>query len=309
MRDLFRKILLIGWKTSSSHPTEVDPFQYLLAGGSAWYLWLETYKAADKKAIYYGKKYRNTYTYLYLFSVLAVVFGLTNAGLNIHSQWSIIFPCGELLSLGSIAWFYRSEKKNNWHHQWIQQRFHAEYIRCLPLICSEKPNQDIYTNLADVGAEERRRLHELLFNSEPQLLNCLAYALALAKNQQHYFTNVSLREAFIGRRVEQISYVLFTITVIAVMMEFFFHSGWIMVITTLLPASTASIHGAMEAEESERIERRSQIMAQEMKDWLDQYENHTNKNINKGMSELAGLLLSDVEGWHKLMKDRSIHIG
>lgn len=309
MRNLFRKILLIGWKSPSSAATDIDPVQYLLAEGKAWDFWLQNFKVADQKAIFYGEKYRDTYTYLYLFSVLAVFFAIINAGLHMHNQWSIIFPCGELLSLGSIAWFYRSEKKNNWHIQWIQQRFHAEYIRCLPLIYFEKPNQDIYTNPIDSGAEERKHLHKMLFNSEPEVLNCLSYAIALAKNQRRYFTNVSLREAFIGRRVEQISYVLFTITVIAVILEFFFHSGWIMVITTLLPVSTASIHGAMEAEESERIERRSQIMAHEMKNWLDRYENPVKEKINEGMSELAGLLLSDVEGWHKLMKDRSIHIG
>ena len=310
MRDQFRKVLLIGWQEPLNIPIGANPILHLPCEGDDWESWKKRSQVADNKASYYGKKYRDTYTYLYFFSVLAVVFGVINAGLKLEHQWAILFPCGELFSLAAIAWFYRSEKKNDWHNHWIHQRFHAEYLRCLPLICLENPDNPIYKSYGNVGATERKQLHEKLFLSSPSVLKCMNYGIALAKNQYWYFARTCLREKFIGNRVEKLSYVLFTITVVAVIMEFFVHTGWIMVITTLLPAATASLHGAMEAEESERLERRYKVMEDSMKDWLAKYDSCADEVIARtGMRELVDLLLSEVEGWHKLMKDRSIHIG
>ena len=310
MRDQFRNFLLLGWKDSSKIYADANPLLHLPGEGKLWESWKTAFELADNKASDYGKKFRNTYTYLYFFSIVAVVFGVLNIGLNLEGPLKIIFPIGELLSIGTIAWFYWSEKKHDWHKEWIQYRFHTEYLRCLPLICLESPDKVDYKSSGAIGTNERKKLHEEIFQSSPSISSCMNYAVALAKNQRKYFHKASAREKFIEKRVEKISYIFFGITFIAVVLEFFVHTGWIMVITTLLPAAVASLHGAMGSEESGRNEGRYKMMEEGTKDWLNDYEHCSEDNIKaKGMHELANLLLSEVDGWHKLMKDLEIHLG
>jgi hypothetical protein len=310
MRDQFRNFLLLGWKDSSKHYADADPFLHLPGEGKLWESWKTAFGLADHQASYFGKKFRNTYTYLYFFSIVAVVFGVFNIGLNLEGPWKIIFPIGELLSIVTIAWFYWSEKKHDWHKKWIQHRFHTEYLRCLPLFCLESPDKLEYKGYGVSDAHERKKLHEEIFLSSPSVSSCMNYAVALAKNQRKYFDKASAREKFISERVETISYIFFGVTFIAVILEFFVHTGWIMVITTLLPAAVASLHGAMGSEESGRNNGRYKMMEDGMNAWLNDYENSSEDLVkNKGMHELANLLLSEVDGWHKLMKDLEVHLG
>jgi hypothetical protein len=310
MRNQLRKFLLLGWKGSPKNYPDANPLLHLPKEEKLWESWRKAFELADHKASDYGNKFRNTYTYLYFFSIVAIGFAVLNIGLHLESPLEMIFPIGELVSLVTIAWFYWSGKKNKWHEKWVQYRFHSEYLRCLPLICLKSPENLDYKSYGSLYADEKKKLHEEMFLLNPSISSCMNYAIALAKNQLKYFDLASAKEKFIRERVETISYILFGVTFIAVILHFFIHTGWIVVITTLLPAATASLHGVMGSEESGRNEVRYKVMEEGITSWLSDYEGCTDDVVkSEGMHELANLLLSEADGWHKLMKDLEIHLG
>lgn len=342
LRNFSRKLLLLGWKPvdlpEEGHPISNIPAIY----GDDGKKYLEAFEHADLAASDAGGCYRDSYTILYLCAALAVLFSVINVSLGWEGRQALTWVAFEAVMLSIIAWVYRRTRKAKWHEHWVSLRFQSEFLRCLPMISAHSPEfpsgwymPHCRTISPSVNAEpipsylqvlhhahnshendeverenERRNLYAKLRASVEKgsgeaLKQTMIYAEELAKDQRWYHCRSAQREMAIEKAIHVISMSFFLGTVVAVLCHFFWHSSWLIVFATVLPACAASLHGFLAHEETERLAARYSGMAFQLDAWLNDQASSTEERLEK----LIELLMSEVSDWQGLLQHQSLHIG
>lgn len=342
VRNFFRSLLLTGWEPENlpvgGQPASNIPEIYGKDGNE----YLEAFERADFAASEAGGCYRDSYTILYLCAALAVFFAVINVAIEWEDFKAFAWVVSEAIMLLIIGFIYWHARKAKWHENWINLRFHSEYLRCLPMIAtrySELPSGwhmphtttishsnngeplpsylQVFNHAHghhDIAEGERTKerssfyakLHESEKNDSSETLKqTMIYAEELAKNQRRYHCMSAQREMAIERRIHVISMSLFFSTALAVLCHFLWHSPWLTVVATVLPACAASLHGFLAHEETERFAARYSGMAFQLDAWLNDQDSPTNDRLEK----LISMLMSEVTDWHGLLQHKSLHIG
>jgi hypothetical protein len=138
IRNFFRKrVLLAGWQAHDlpAAPSQ-DSSQALLARliGPAL---LERVTGAlddsDTQAQRIGGCARDAYTVLYGCAALAVLFAAWGVA-SASPAMRLVVSVAELGTLVVLFLTFRNAHRVNWHEHWLGLRFHAEFLRCLPVL-------------------------------------------------------------------------------------------------------------------------------------------------------------------------------
>lgn len=76
---------------------------------------------------------RDAYTVLYGCSALAVLLAAWGVATTSHGL-QVALALAELATLVVLFLTFRSAHRVNWHEHWLGLRFHAEFLRCLPVL-------------------------------------------------------------------------------------------------------------------------------------------------------------------------------
>jgi hypothetical protein len=138
----------------------------------------------------------------------------------------------------------------------------------------------------------------------------LAYGRVLAGQQLRYHCIRAQQEQAIVHRVHALSMAAFGLTVVAVLVHFWWHSALLTVICTGVPAFAASLHGFLAQEESERLAASFSAMAVRLHDWLERPDGADLAAMQERLGELAELLMGEMQDWHRLFGDKGMyHLG
>jgi hypothetical protein len=138
IRNFFRKrCLLAGWQAHDlrAAPSQ-DSSQALLArliGPALLQRVTGALNDSDTLAQRIGGCARDAYTVLYGCAALAVLlaaWGVATASPTLR----IVMSVAELGTLVVLFLTFRTAHRVNWHEHWLGLRFHAEFLRCLPVL-------------------------------------------------------------------------------------------------------------------------------------------------------------------------------
>lgn len=162
---------------------------------------------------------------------------------------------------------------------------------------------------------ERARLYQRLrahAEVEPAkyAARALAYGRVLAGQQLRYHCIRAQQEQALVHRVHALSMVAFGLTVVAVLVHFWWHSALLTIICTGVPAFAASLHGFLAQEESERLTASFSAMAGRLQAWLDGEDGADLSSMQARLGELAELMMGEMQDWHRLFGDKGMyHLG
>ena len=164
----------------------------------------------------------------------------------------------------------RAKDATTW---WTRRRRPRRTWPRWPRITTKAEDPAIVEQAAEQRAE-RARLYEELharFLAQPAhyAAEALAYARLLAGQQLRYHCLRAQQEQTIVHRVHQLSVGAFGMTILAVIVHFWWHSAVLTIICTAVPAFAASLHGFVAQEESERLAASYSAMANRLQGWLD----------------------------------------
>lgn len=139
-----RRFLLAGWQAHDlpAAPSQ-DSSQSLLErliGPALLQRVTGALNDSDTQAQRIGGCARDAYTVLYACSALAVVLAAwatasSSPGLRLG------LAVGELCTLVVLFLTFRNAHRVNWHEHWLGLRFHAEFLRCLPVLAALDPER------------------------------------------------------------------------------------------------------------------------------------------------------------------------
>lgn len=264
---------------------------------------------ADLLAGRIGGCARDAYTVLYGCAALAVLFAAIGSSIGGAGLIIKAMIAAELLTLGVLFVTFQQAHSVNWHGRWLGLRFHAEFLRCVPLLAmlrEERAAGWLVRHQAQAGAhdhdpehlralrhehhdsvdersvghEQRQQqvrdelfgqLHQR-YRDDPQRYarGCLAHAHLLARQQQRYHCLRAQQERAIVHRTHTLSIAGFSLTIVAVLLHTWWHAPLLTVVSTGVPAFAAALHGFVAQEESERLAASSQAMARRLHAWLDE---------------------------------------
>lgn len=352
VRRFFRnRMLLVGWRPrllphAPSQPA-ADGALDGLVGATLRHTMGEALSLADTLAGRIGGCARDAYTILYGCAALAVLFAATGVAIGGHGAIINGLLVAELLTLGVLFVTFRQAHMVNWHGRWLGLRFHAEFLRCLPLLAmlreeltpgwlarqvhaapqGEEPEHlQVLSEHHHGGHDERAAGHEqrqqqlrddLFWELHARFLeaperyahDCLGYARMLAQQQQRYHCLRAQQEQAIVHRVHTLSIAGFSLTIAAVLLHAWWDSPILTVVSTGVPAFAAALHGFVAQEESERLAANSQSMARSLHQWIaDSAEVDDDVGgIQASLSRLVKLMMSEVRDWHRLFDNKAFY--
>lgn len=353
---LRRRFLLAGWQPHDlpAAPSQ-DSSQALLErliGPTMLQRVTGALNDSDSLAQRIGGCARDAYTVLYACAALAVLLAAWGAASEQHTL-RLALAVAELVTLVVLFLTYRNAHRVNWHEHWLGLRFHAEFLRCLPVLAAAAQEQSprwghgrahhetdaedapLPPHLAALSshhhanedaraAAHERAQHDLrstllaslerLCQDDPwtYTTTALAYARQLALQQLRYHCRRAQEEQVIVHRVHAISLVSFAATIGAVMAHLVWHEPVLTMISTGVPAFTASLQGFSAQEESERLTASYGSMAHRLDAWLNVPlgDDAGIAEIQEHLSNLVGLLMSEVHDWHRLFGEKGMyHLG
>jgi hypothetical protein len=307
---------------------------------------------ADSEARHIGGCARDAYTVLYACAGLAVLFAACGVAAAGNYTVLNLLVLAELAMLLVLLLTFRSAHRVNWHGRWMALRFHVEFLRCLPITAamhpdslqarqarqgSEEPDapvsdaphlaalRDHHRKAAGAGvATHSAELRTARANLYQQLrghalqqpadyaAQALGYGRTLAGQQLRYHCVRAQQEQTIVHRVHTLSTAAFGLTVVAVLVHFWWHSALLTVICTGVPAFAASLHGFLAPEESERLAASFSAMAVRLQGWLDGTDDigADLPAMQRRLGELAELMMGEMQDWHRLFGDKGMyHLG
>jgi hypothetical protein len=136
---LRRRLLLAGWEAHDLPAAPSQDSSQALLGRLIGPVLLQKVTGAlnesDTQAQRIGGCARDAYTVLYGCSALAVLLAAWGAATELHAL-RLALAVGELGMLVLLFLTYRNAHKINWHERWLGLRFHAEFLRCLPVLAA-----------------------------------------------------------------------------------------------------------------------------------------------------------------------------
>lgn len=140
IRNFFRsRFLLAGWQAHDLPPAaSQDSSQALLGrliGPALLQRLTATLDESDTLAQRIGGCARDAYTVLYGCSALAVLLAAWGAAIELHGL-RLALAVAELATLVVLFLTFRKAHRINWHEHWLGLRFHAEFLRSLPVLAA-----------------------------------------------------------------------------------------------------------------------------------------------------------------------------
>jgi hypothetical protein len=140
IRNFIRsRFLLAGWQAHDLPPApSQDSSQALLArliGPALLQRVTSALNESDTLAQRIGGCARDAYTVLYGCSALAVLLAAWGAATELHGL-RLALAVAELATLVVLFLTFRNAHRVNWHEHWLGLRFHAEFLRCLPVLAA-----------------------------------------------------------------------------------------------------------------------------------------------------------------------------
>jgi hypothetical protein len=138
IRNFFRKrILLAGWQAHDlpAAPSQ-DASQALLGrliGPGLLQRVTGALDESDTLAQRIGGCARDAYTVLYGCAALAVLLAAWGVASE-SASLRVLLSVAELGTLLVLFFTFRNAHRVNWHEHWLGLRFHAEFLRCLPVL-------------------------------------------------------------------------------------------------------------------------------------------------------------------------------
>ncbi|MBK9440046.1 MAG: hypothetical protein IPN53_01565 [Comamonadaceae bacterium] len=311
-RALIRnRLLLAGWRAkdlplSPTMATTSASFQALVGPAIQQHMTQALFQA-DLLAGQIGGCARDAYTVLYACASFAVLFAASGVVVSDHGVMIYLLGLAELSMLLILLMTFRNAHQVNVHQRWLGLRFHAEFLRCVPLLAAlpvesttskgqlhQKHARGQHGDVPHLKAlsgkhkqinDKNLQLHEQaqqvlssqlieqlreVYLRDPLAYTqrCMVHANLLAKQQLHYYCLKAQQEQAIVGRSHWLSMVAFGLTLVAVLTHFFIHSPLLTVINTVVPAFVASLHGFLAQEESERLAASNRQMAIRIHQWI-----------------------------------------
>jgi hypothetical protein len=140
IRNVFRRrFLLAGWQAHDLPDAPSQDSSQALLGRLIGLALLQRVTGAlnesDTLAQRIGGCARDAYTVLYGCSALAVLLAAWGAATE-HHTLRLALAVAELLTLVVLFLTFRNAHRVNWHEHWLGLRFHAEFLRCLPVLAA-----------------------------------------------------------------------------------------------------------------------------------------------------------------------------
>jgi hypothetical protein len=138
IRNFFRKrVLLAGWEAHDLPAAPSQDSSQALLGRLIGPALLQRVTSAlidsDTLAQRIGGCARDAYTVLYGCAALAVLLAAWGVA-STSETVRLLVSVGELLTLIVLFITFRNAHRINWHEHWLGLRFHAEFLRCLPVL-------------------------------------------------------------------------------------------------------------------------------------------------------------------------------
>ncbi|HEX2790261.1 MAG TPA: hypothetical protein VHN17_07505 [Steroidobacteraceae bacterium] len=251
----------------------------------------------DRRAIYFGHRYRSGFWAIYLLSAIAVLCAVMPLALGWDSTQHAMHPfsglwaVAEVLVIGSVSAIYWLGHRHDWQGQWLRARTTAELTWYLPLIAplidfsAPQTQANWYLRVLDPGQHlgGADDVAALCARSEPQARALLAQAwsdpefvqdyaqwtIAILQAQKHYHACIAVRQHALLHRVHRVTSGLFGLTALGAMMHLLLHTLWLTLVTTFFPALGASLHGALAQSEAYRLGATSERLVHELQAAID----------------------------------------
>lgn len=302
-----------------------------------------SYEGFNARAMEYGNRYRSAFWAIYLLSALAVLFavlplalGWDNAGSGL-SHYAVIFVVGEILVILAIALAYWRGHQQDWQGQWLAERTKAELAWYLPLVAplvdfDHGTGGNWYARLYGSGDAHTGDAVDALCTANEELARSAlagawanpAFVLEYARwtvniliEQRDYHCRVHQRQHALLHRVHAINTWLFGLTGLAALAHLVVHSRLLTLVTTVLPALGASLHGALAQSEAYRLQASSARLASKLELAIDAIA-----PVFKASDPLqqAGLLrgcvrsaieviMDEHQDWHMLVRPHHLPLG
>lgn len=134
-----RRFLLAGWQAHDLPAAPSQDGSQALLGRLIGPALLQRVTGAldesDTQAQRIGGCARDAYTVLYGCSALAVLLAAWGAATELHTL-RLALAVAELCTLVVLFLTFRNAHRVNWHEHWLGLRFHAEFLRCLPVLAA-----------------------------------------------------------------------------------------------------------------------------------------------------------------------------
>ncbi len=292
----------------------------------------------DTHAIAFGHRYRSGFWAIYLLSAMAVLCAMMPLALgwddrsNYMHDYAGGWVFAEILVIAGVAAIYWRGHRNDWQGGWLRARTVAELTSYLPLIAPlvDFSKSDLEPSwyaraglrgqhlatpevVAELCQINESRARELLGDawSDPQFVDAYAdWAVGILRSQQAYHVRVARRSHLIQHRIHRVTTTLFALTALAAVAHLVLHTRWISMITTVLPALAAALHGALAQSEAYRLESASERVAFE----IQKAAAEITASLNSGAAETrverfkaairdaVGLILQEHQDWYMLVR-------
>jgi len=298
----------------------------------------------DRRAIFYGHRYRSGYWAIYLLSALAVLSAVLPLALGWDSPshhlhpFSGLWAAAEVVMIGTVSAIYWLGSHQHWQSQWLQARTNAELVWYLPMLAPLLAHDDStaepnwYLRVFDPGQHVRAadELGAICARIEPlaqQLLSAAwsdrrfvaAYAqwtIQVLEQQRHYHQCVAITQHALEHRVHRINIVLFLLTAFGAVLHLAVHSLWLSLVTTFLPALGASLHGALAQSEAHRLHATSRRLVTELAICIERIraalaapEDEVNPAVRAGVEAAIRVILDEHQDWNLLVRPHGLPLG
>lgn len=312
-----------------------SPPQAPLAGDDAI---LADYRWADRFAIDFADKYRDTFTANYLLAAVAVF--LAAYGFMHHPGAAV----GELLVIGTILWITWSGKRGLWHENWLTYRLLGEQCRSMlflrPLGCAA-PRFHAGAHATEAYSEFRWAswLFQARAREAPMIaarfdgeyrLAARAQLDAAIQEQVAFHRSAATRQSHTHHRIHAAGISLFAATVAVCVVHVFLDraailawlqrlpappqsergaDAWLGLCAATFPAFGASLAGIDNHAEFARVAQRSASMAaslQALRDELTALGDSPSRVLRQIGERAAEMMVSELLDWQLIFWGKSI---
>ena len=293
---------------------------------------------ADIKATVAAGKHRSAAWISSAASVMAVFAAVAGAIHLWSHEHGVVWALLELMLVSLVIALLWRARHQQWHSQWIANRFVAEQLRYarmgLPMLALTK---SLFESSSCVTPDAAGVLHLKVLSPDLKLLQkTLAslglpvpaeggafiaatadslprlreYVLAVVNDQIAYHDRVHAEQHAADHVLHRLSLLLFCLTGAAVLGHFVLHAYWLLIFTAFFPALAAGIHGLSTALEISRIAEQSKSTATDLRHLAAAIVNAVDHQASswrrwvqlRHLTLLAAELMSDENGqWLKLV--------
>ena len=283
---------------------------------------LPHYSWADNLANYYSNIYRSSFVVNYLLAGLAVFFALLTVTV---SAYEMLWISCEFVLIFLILLITTVGNRNHWHQRWIDYRLLSEQLRQLRFLtllglttpAFRVPAHDTHGDPRNswVNWHFRAIVRDAgLINARIDTDYMKSFSALLADHeiasQVDYHRRVSPRFKRINHNLHLIGSSLFFLTLVAVFMHFFIHSGWLTLMAAVFPAFGAAFFGIRTQGEFEQIAKRSEAMAVNLENIREEIKQNNDiisyRKLGFAAEKTAEIMSSEILDWRIFFESKRL---